>query len=178
MLASHIDGIKIIKPKFDKGEFSNYSDVYSENLFSQELEIEDKFIIDHQVTYKRGTVRGLYYQIGDSVQSYLIRCIKGVSYCVFVDIRIDSETYGEHFALKISDRDQLQIYASQGFAIGFVALSDESTILLKTNAEWDSDNCEYIKYDDPDLGINWIVDNEDVHYLNDNAKDWDTAEKI
>lgn len=178
MLASHFDGIKIIKPKFDNSEFSNYSDVYSESIFSQELEIDDKFIIDHQITSKYGTIRGLYYQLDEYAQSYLVRSLKGIVLCVFVDLRIDSETYGECFSMRISDADQLQIYVCRGFAMGFITLSDESTMLIKTNKEWDADNCRFIKYNDDDLEIDWILDSEEINCLNENGRSFNDVEKF
>lgn len=178
MLASHFEGIKIIKPKFNNSEFSNYSDVYSENIFSQELEIDDRFIIDHQVASIYGTVRGLYYQVGEHVQSYLVRCIKGIVLCVFVDLRIDSETYGETFSMRISDTDQLQIYVCKGFAMGFVTVSGESTMLIKTDKEWDTDNCRYIKYNDEELEIDWALDENELKCSNNDSRDFNDVEKF
>lgn len=178
MLASHIDGIKIIKPTFKSNEFGDFADVYSESIFLQELEIEDKFIIDHHITSKRGVIYGLYYQISSYVQSYLIRCVKGIVFCVFVDLRIDSESYGEYFSMRISDADQLQIYACEGFAMGFVSITDAATVLIKTNKEWDNDNCRYIKYDDDELDIEWLVDKEDIKYNVDLANSFDEVEKF
>jgi len=180
MLASHIDGIKIIKPIFSTSEFSNASDVYSENIFSQDLEINDRFIIDHQVIIKRGVIRGIYYQLEKDVQSYLIRCLKGVTFCVFVDLRIDSDTYGEYFSMRISDVDQLQVYACEGFAMGFISLSDVATVLLKTNKEWNSDNCRYIIHDDPELDIDWFIPNDEIKPSDKygEAKPFDDVEKF
>jgi len=180
MLASHIDGIKIIKPRFKTSEFSNFSDVYSENIFSQELDINDRFIIDHQVILERGTIRGIYYQLDEDTQSYLVRCIKGITFFVFLDMRIDSDTYGEYFSMRVSDVDQLQIYACEGFAMGFVAHSDQSTVLIKTNKEWNPDNCRYIIHNDPELEIDWLIPSNEINRSDkySEAKNFDDVEKI
>lgn len=113
------------------------------------------FIQDNHSRSKLGTVRGLHIQDGLNPQCKLVRCISGSIFDVVVDLRKDSNTYGEIFSIELSAKNKLQLFIPEGFAHGFQALEDNSEIVYKVNRYWDRGSETTIRYDDPVLNINW-----------------------
>ena len=106
---------------------------------------------------KKNVVRGLHFQIKKPQGKY-VSVIKGQIFDVAVDCRTKSATFGKHFKIFLDDRDCKSIYIPQGFAHGFIALSEEATVLYKTTDYYHPESEKTIKYDDPDLNIEWPIE--------------------
>ncbi|MCP2730227.1 dTDP-4-dehydrorhamnose 3,5-epimerase [Limnofasciculus baicalensis] len=104
---------------------------------------------------KKGTVRGLHYQIAPATETKLIRCTKGAIYDVIVDIRPESPTYLSHIAVELTDENHRALYLPEMFAHGYQVLTDGSEVIYQIS-EFYSPGCgRGLRYDDPVININW-----------------------
>lgn len=152
------DGLLVIKPRIfydERGYF--FEALRSDLLAEQGLDVN--FVQDNISKSKKNTIRGLHYQIGKSAQGRLCQVISGKVLDIVLDIRYNSPTYGKHFALELSDENQNMLWIPPGFAHGFSVLSDEAVFLYRCTEYYSKENERSILYSDPDLGINWMVDN-------------------
>ena len=135
----------------DRGFFLEsykYSDFVSQ-------EICETFVQDNHSQSQRHVLRGLHYQLPPKAQGKLVRVVKGAAWDVAVDIRRNSSTFLQWRAVELDDRNQRMLYIPPGFAHGFLALSDEVHLLYKCTSEYDRQLDSGIRYDDPDIGIDW-----------------------
>lgn len=116
------------------------------------------FVQDNQSFSKRGTLRGLHYQNPPFAQTKLVRVLEGEIVDVAVDIRKNSPTYGQHFAIKLSAENKKQLLIPQGFAHGFSVLSETAVVLYKCDEFYNKVSEGGIRYDDPTLNIDWGID--------------------
>ena len=116
------------------------------------------FIQDNESKSSYGVLRGLHYQKGECSQAKLVRVIKGRVLDVAVDIRKSSPTFGRHVMVELSDENKLQFFIPRGFAHGFLVLSDEAIFTYKVDNPYAPESEAAIRYDDPDLAINWPID--------------------
>lgn len=113
------------------------------------------FAQDNHSRSSRGVLRGLHYQLSPHPQAKLVRCIVGEIFDVVVDLRCGSPCFGQWEGVHLSAENQQQLWVPEGFAHGFLTLSDHAEVLYKTTDFW-SQNCERsIRWDDPDLAIAW-----------------------
>lgn len=106
-------------------------------------------------THRRGTIRGLHYQVGLAAESKLVRCISGSIYDVMVDLRPNSPTFLQHQGVELNAEDRRQVYIPAGFGHGYQALSDNAEIFYMVSAFHSPEDERGIRYDDPVLGIEW-----------------------
>jgi dTDP-4-dehydrorhamnose 3,5-epimerase len=116
--------------------------------------IDEHFVQDNHSRSRRGTVRGMHFQIGAGT-SKLVRCGRGAIVDVLVDIRAGSPTYGSWEAYELSDENMHAIYAPIGFAHGFCVVSDVADVLYKQSRYYSGDVERGFAYDDPAVGIGW-----------------------
>lgn len=134
-----------------------FMESYSEKKF-HDLGIHTHFIQDnHSFSAQKGTIRGLHFQTGDFVQSKLVRCTKGKLYDIAVDLRVGSPTYKKVFGIELSEENHLQLFVPQGFAHGFITLTENTEIQYKVDAYYSKDHDGGIRYDDPEINIDWSV---------------------
>lgn len=107
--------------------------------------------------YKKGTLRGLHYQVAPATEVKLIRCTQGVIYDVIVDMRPNSPTYLSHIAVELSAENKRSLYIPELFAHGFQTLTDEAEVLLQVSTFLIPDCAKGLRYDDPVLQIDWPV---------------------
>ena len=119
-----------------------------------ELGIDPEFIQDNHSRSTRGVVRGMHFQIGDG-QAKLVRCARGGIVDVLVDIRRESPTFGEWEAFVLDDERLLQLYVPIGFAHGFCVTSEIADVVYKCSSYYDGKLERGIRYDDPEVGIEW-----------------------
>lgn len=121
--------------------------------------ITTKFIQDNYSHSSKGALRGLHYQKDPKAQAKLVMAIKGEIFDVAVDIRKNSPTFGKWVGEILSEKNHKLLYVPQGFAHGFLVLSEEADVTYKVNNEYSPENDRGILWNDPDLGINWPNNN-------------------
>ncbi len=110
----------------------------------------------------KNTIRGLHYQIEPNGQSKLIHVLRGKILDVIVDIRHGSRTFGQHISIELNESSNNQVWIPLGFAHGFSALSQVAEVAYMVTSFYSQSNERGIIYSDPDLNINWRVDNPTV----------------
>lgn len=117
---------------------------------------------NHSLSYKKGTLRGLHFQKPPYAQLKLVRCGRGSFLDVFVDLRLQSETYGKWGSEIISCNNRYQILIPEGFAHGFIALEDNTEIIYKCSKFYNPSHEITLRYDDPYLRIDWALEDIDL----------------
>lgn len=161
-----IPGLKIITPKWFTDERGFFMETYKSEDFAG-FGIPVTFLQDNHSRSKRGVLRGLHFQKPPRSQGKLVRVVRGRVWDVAVDIRKESASFGKWYGLELSDENKVMFYVPPGFAHGFVALEDDTDFLYKCSDVY-APECESgIRYDDPELGIQWpladlIVNTKDL----------------
>lgn len=155
-----LEGVFVIEPKLFNDERGFFFESYNENVFSENVGNRINFVQDNHSKSTKGVLRGLHFQLEPYAQSKLIRTLKGEILDVAVDIRKGSRTYGEHFSIILSEENKRQLYIPKGFAHGFVVLSDIAEIAYKTDNFYHKDSESGIIFNDPELKIDWIIDDD------------------
>jgi dTDP-4-dehydrorhamnose 3,5-epimerase len=164
-----LSGLKIIKPKVFGDERGYFLESFRENTF-KENGIDFDFVQSNISKSKKGTVRGLHYQVGEMVQGKLCQVIYGKVLDVAVDIRFGSPTFGKYISQILSEENHIQMWIPPGFAHGFSVLSDEAIFYYKCTQYYSKEHERAIRFDDPDLNIKWQVDNPIVSEKDKSAK--------
>jgi len=154
-----IDKLMIIEPQVFYDSRGFFMETFKQSDFFS-IGIFDIFVQDNHSKSFKNTLRGLHFQKEPFSQGKLVRVTNGRIWDVAVDIRKGSSTYGKWQGIELSSKNHLMFWIPVGFAHGFVALEDDSELQYKCTAEYDA-NCECgIRWNDPDIGIEWPI--EDV----------------
>lgn len=113
---------------------------------------------NHSFSAQRGTLRGLHCQLPPFAQDKLVRCVRGAILDVCVDIRHGSRTYGRWFGVELTADSGRQIFVPKGFLHGFVTLEDGVEVEYKTSAPYSAGHDCAVRWDDPEIGIDWGLD--------------------
>jgi dTDP-4-dehydrorhamnose 3,5-epimerase len=152
-----LPGLVIVEPTVFEDSRGYFFESYNEAQFKK-AGIEASFIQDNQSRSSYGVIRGLHYQQPPHAQAKLVRVLQGTILDVAVDIRKTSPTYGKHFALELSAENKKQLFIPEGFAHGFSVLSEIAVVLYKCNAFYNKSSEGGIRYNDPELAIDWRVE--------------------
>ena len=148
-------GVLFIKPKRFGDNRGFFAETYSRRTYA-DLGIDAEFVQDnHSLSEQVGTVRGLHFQAPPHAQAKLVRCGRGAIFDVAVDIRLGSATYGKWVGYELSAENGAQLFVPQGFAHGFATLQPDSEIVYKCSDYYAPDTEGAVRWDDPDIGINW-----------------------
>jgi dTDP-4-dehydrorhamnose 3,5-epimerase len=154
-----IEGPLLLTPRVFGDDRGYFLESWNERGFAQCLGVEagalPVFRQDNQSRSCRGVLRGLHYQLEPEPQGKLVRCVEGEIFDVAVDIRRSSPTFGQWVGARLSDTDHRQLWVPVGFAHGFLTLSENAVVLYKASGFWNRDCERSIRWDDPDLGIDW-----------------------
>jgi len=151
-----INGLLIIEPDIFYDDRGYFFESFNEKKY-QEIGISKKFVQDNQSKSKKGTIRGLHYQVGKNAQGKLVRVVNGKIRDISVDIRFNSPTFGQYIAVELSSQNCLQLWIPEGFAHGFSTLEDNTIVQYKCTAFYSSKDERGILYNDPDLSIDWGI---------------------
>lgn len=159
---TNIEGCFIIKPRIFKDERGSFFESFNQKTFEKVTGLNVEFVQDNQSISKRGVLRGLHFQTGQYAQAKLVRVTKGEVLDVAVDLRPSSKTFGKHVSVILSQENNQQLFVPRGFAHGFVVLSEETIFNYKCDNYYHKDAESGIRYDDPDLNIDWHLDKKEV----------------
>ena len=158
-IPTDVAGVMIIEPTVFGDERGYFMETYSEKEFAA-AGIPGPFVQDNQSKSTRGVLRGLHFQ-KEHTQGKLVRVVSGEVFDVAVDCRPNSETFGKWVGVTLSAENKKQFYIPQGFAHGFLVLSEEAEFTYKCTDYYDPAAEGGVKWDDPDVGIVWpAVDGE------------------
>ena len=157
-------GPLIIKPQIFFDNRGYFFESWNHIEFNHTISREINFVQDNHSKSKLGVLRGLHYQLKPKAQAKLVRCTKGEVFDVLVDIRKESDTYGEWSSVILSEDNKLQIWIPEGFVHGFIALKDFSEVQYKTNEYWNRDHERSLFWKDEDIKINWPITNSNEKY--------------
>lgn len=161
VIKTEIEGLVIIEPKVFGDERGYFFESFSQREFEEKV-CQTVFVQDNESKSKYGVLRGLHFQKPPYAQAKLVRVIKGKVLDVAVDIREESPTFGKHVAVELSEENKRQLFIPRGFAHGFVVLSDEAVFQYKCDNYYAPDYEDGILWNDPKLGIDWKIPEEDV----------------
>ena len=148
-----IKGLYVIEPTVFKDERGYFMETYNQRDM-EEAGLNLEFVQDNQSMSVKGVLRGLHYQINHP-QGKLVRVIKGRVYDVAVDMRKGSATYGKWYGIELSEENKKQFYISEGFAHGFLVLSDTAEFCYKVTDFYHPGDEGGIAWNDPGIGICW-----------------------
>lgn len=157
VIETAIPEIWAIRPHSFPDDRGHFSETYNTRTFA-EIGIGMDFVQDNQsISARRGTVRGLHFQVPPMAQAKLVRVLKGSVLDVAVDLRHESPTYGRHVRRVLSAANQEQLFLPAGFAHGFCTREDDTIVLYKVSTFYSPAHEQGIRWNDPALGIDWGV---------------------
>ena len=160
-IRTEIEGVFIIEPKVFCDARGYFMEAWKQAEFNEHVGRVD-FIQDNESKSSFGVLRGLHYQKGDLSQAKLVRVIKGKVLDVAVDIRKSSPTFGKYVMVELSEDNKRQLFIPRGFAHGFLVLSEEAIFTYKVDNPYAPQAEAGIRWNDPELGINWPIDSSQV----------------
>ena len=172
-----IPGIFIIEPKVFEDKRGYFYESYNERIFQEKTGVKTNFVQDNQSKSTYGVLRGLHFQNNPYAQSKFIRVLSGEIFDVVVDIRKGSPTFGNNFSLVLSGENKTQIFVPAGFAHGFLVISETAVIHYKTDNFYHPESESGIKFNDPAIGINWPIPENEI-ILSEKDANLKTLEQI
>lgn len=152
-LETRLEGPILVEPDVLGDERGFFCETYRRSAFA-ELGIADEMVQDNHSRSRRGIVRGMHFQIGRGAAK-LVRCGRGEILDVLVDLRRGSPSYGQWEGFELTDENMRILYCPIGFAHGFCVISDVADVIYKQSNYYAGETERGIKYDDPDVGIEW-----------------------
>ena len=153
----NIQDVILVIPKVFDDERGFFLEGYKKSEFKNNG-IDVEFNQDNHSKSTKGVLRGLHYQAAPKAQAKLVRCISGEIFDVAVDIRKNSPTFGKWTGAKLSAENKNMLFIPEGFAHGFVVLSDTAELLYKASNEFSKEHDRGVLWNDPDINIEWGID--------------------
>ncbi|AZC22014.1 dTDP-4-dehydrorhamnose 3,5-epimerase [Pseudomonas sessilinigenes] len=154
VIATDLPGVLIIEPKVFGDERGFFYESFNAKAFAEATGLNVEFVQDNHSRSQKGVLRGLHYQM-QNTQGKLVRVTLGEVLDVAVDIRRGSPNFGQWVAVRLSAANHRQLWVPEGFAHGFVVLSDFAEFLYKTTDYYTPSAERCIRWDDPTLAIDW-----------------------
>lgn len=159
IIKTKLDGLFIIEPDVFGDNRGWFMESFNKDKF-EEIAPNIDFVQDnHSMSSKKGTLRGLHFQKNPHSQSKLIRCTKGKILDVAVDLRKKSSTYKKWISIELSEENKKQLFIPQGFAHGFLTLTDNVEFQYKVDNYYSKESDRGIRFDDPEIGVDWGIEN-------------------
>jgi dTDP-4-dehydrorhamnose 3,5-epimerase len=152
-----IPEVVLIVPRVFEDERGFFMESYKCSAF-EAFGVVDPFVQDNHSRSRRGVLRGLHFQRQPKAQGKLVRAVVGEIFDVAVDIRVGSASYGEWVSALLSAENQQMLYVPAGFAHGFCVLSEVAEVSYKATEEYSPEHDAGIRWDDPEIGIEWPID--------------------
>lgn len=155
--STHLGDLVVLAPDVYEDERGFFMEAYRKDQFT-ELGIPFEFVQDNHSRSTKGVLRGLHFQ-WDPPMGKLMRVTRGSAFLAAVDIRKGSPTLGQWFGVEVSEEDKKEVWAPAGFARGFCCLSDVVEIQYKCTGVYNKEGESGIRWDDPEVGIEWPIEN-------------------
>lgn len=149
-----LPGVVIVEPAVFDDPRGYFFESFNAREFAEATGVDRPFVQDNQSRSARGVLRGLHFQVRRP-QGKLVRVLRGEIFDVAVDLRRSSPTFGGWTGVRLSDANRRQLWVPEGFAHGFLVVSEHAELLYKTTDYWDRSDEHAIGWSDPELGIAW-----------------------
>ncbi len=157
-----LEGVLLLEPQVFGDDRGWFMEAFNASKFAAATGCAKTFVQDNQSRSAKGVLRGLHYQLGSHPQDKLVRVLSGEIFDVAVDIRRGSPTFGQWVGETLSAENKRQLWVPVGFAHGFVVTSDSAEVLYKVTDVYDASGERSIRWDDPDIGIDWPLEGAPV----------------
>lgn len=154
VITTDLPGVVIIEPKVFGDDRGFFYESFNAKVFEEKTGVSTTFVQDNHSKSQKGVLRGLHYQL-ENTQGKLVRVTHGEVLDVAVDVRRSSPHFGQWVGIRLSADNRRQLWVPEGFAHGFVVLSDSAEFLYKTTDYYNPAAERCIRWDDPDLAIDW-----------------------
>ena len=145
-------GIDLEKRGDDRGFFARF---FCKNEYA-ELGLSNEIVqMNTSLSATQGTLRGMHYQLAPKAETKIVRCLRGALYDIILDIRKDSETFGQSFGIELSAENRTQLYVPKGFAHGFITLQPDTEALYLVDEYYSPEHERGIRYNDPKFSLEW-----------------------
>ncbi|MBR9844591.1 MAG: dTDP-4-dehydrorhamnose 3,5-epimerase [Algicola sp.] len=156
-----LKGCFILEPKVFKDKRGYFFESFNQNSFDELVSKTAAFVQDNESYSIKGVLRGLHFQTGKHAQAKLVRVVQGTVLDIAVDLRKNSDTFGEHVSIELSNQNKKQLFIPRGFAHGFVVISETAVFSYKCDNYYNKESEAGILYNDSKLNIDWkFNDNE------------------
>ena len=162
LIPQSIPEVILIQPTVHSDSRGYFVETFRQDLLEKLTENKIDFCQDNESKSNKGVLRGLHFQKPPFAQSKLVRVISGEVLDIAVDIRVGSPSFGKHVAVILNDKNKHQLFIPQGFAHGYVVLSQSAICAYKVDQYYASDHELGIAYNDPKLAINWLLPNKNL----------------
>lgn len=157
LIETSLEGVYIIEPAIFSDARGYFFESYNRNVF-EKAGLNYTFVQDNQSKSSYGTIRGIHFQKGEFAQAKLVQALQGTVLDVVVDLRKGSPTFGQHIAVELSENNYRQLMIPRGFGHGFSVLSETAVFSYKCDNFYAPTHEGSVRFDDPDLAIDWRVD--------------------
>jgi dTDP-4-dehydrorhamnose 3,5-epimerase len=152
-----IEGLLLIKPNIFGDDRGYFFESWSKDIFVKNG-LDFEFVQDNESLSGKGVLRGLHFQNPPFAQGKLVRVIKGRVLDMAVDIRKESQTYGQYFSVELSEENKTIFWIPPGFAHGFIALEDDTIFTYKCTGVYNKESEGSLLWNDTDLNIDWRIE--------------------
>lgn len=157
-----LKGCFIIEPTIFGDERGYFFESFNKEKFKELTGKEIEFVQDNEAFSNRGVLRGLHFQKGEFAQAKLVRVVKGKVLDVAVDLRKESETFGQYVAVILSEKNKKQLFVPRGFAHGYSVLEDNTIFTYKCDNYYRPDSEGGVLYNDDTLNIDWMLNENEI----------------
>ncbi len=170
-----LEGLYVIESVVFGDERGCFMETYHQKEF-EKAGIHANFVQDNQSKSIKNVLRGLHFQVNQP-QGKLVRVTKGKVFDVAVDIRKESKTFGQWYGVELSEKNKKQFYISEGFAHGFLVLSNEAEFMYKCTDFYNSEDECGIRWDDEKIGIIWPIEDKNKLIISKKDQEWGNLKK-
>ncbi|HCT86502.1 MAG: dTDP-4-dehydrorhamnose 3,5-epimerase [Bacteroidetes bacterium GWE2_42_24] len=156
IIETRIEGLLIFEPDVYQDNRGDFFESYNDSVY-KDFGFKEVFVQENQSYSVQNVIRGLHYQVGKNAQGKLARVAFGKVLDVAVDLRPSSKTFGKYFSIELSQMNKLQFWIPPGFAHGLSVLSKEAVFIYKCTKPFSKTDERSIRFNDPDLQIDWEI---------------------
>lgn len=155
VMTTPLEGVLVIEPPVFGDERGWFSESFNHRKFAEAVGRDVTFVQDNHSRSVKGVLRGIHFQTGEAAQGKLVRATVGEVFDVAVDLRKSSPTFGQWTGVVLSAENKKQLWVPAGFGHAFLVTSDVAEVQYKVDAYWSPDHERSLRWDDPEVGIEW-----------------------